>query len=74
MADATLNNQFPELVFGIAGPIGVDIGAIIDALSAALRAVRYDPVVIRLTEEMKLYRISREPENQGFFEASQDRR
>ena len=42
----------PELVIGIAGPIGVDIDAIGDSLNAALVAVQYRPVLIRLTEEM----------------------
>ena len=45
----------PELVIGIAGPIGVDIDAIGDSLHAALTAVRYLPVSIRLTDEMKLF-------------------
>jgi len=42
----------PELIFGIAGPIGVDIAAISDSLANALRAVRYESEVIHLTKEM----------------------
>jgi hypothetical protein len=46
----------PELVFGIAGPIGVDIPAICASLTDALRSVRYEAHVIHLTEEMMTYR------------------
>jgi deoxycytidylate deaminase len=44
----------PELIFGIAGPIGVDIIAICDSLRNALRAVRYDSEIIHLTAEMMI--------------------
>jgi deoxycytidylate deaminase len=44
----------PELIFGIAGPIGVDILAISDSLQSCLRAVRYDSEVIHLTKEMMI--------------------
>lgn len=40
----------PELVFGIAGPIGIDIDAITQTLTQALRAVDYETVKIRITE------------------------
>jgi len=40
----------PELIFGIVGPIGVDIEAVMDALSGALKDVGYRPVPIHLTE------------------------
>src|ERR1700676_2412755 len=44
----------PELIFGIAGPIGVDIIAICDSLQSCLRAVRYDSEIIHLTTEMMI--------------------
>jgi deoxycytidylate deaminase len=44
--------RYPELVFGIAGPIGIDIDAISAALSDALHTVDYQSVPIRLTEEI----------------------
>lgn len=44
--------RHPELVFGIAGPLGVDIDAISIALSEALHAVDYKAVPIRLTDEL----------------------
>jgi deoxycytidylate deaminase len=42
----------PELVIGIAGPIGVDMDAIAESLGHALTVVHYHPASIRLTEEM----------------------
>jgi hypothetical protein len=49
------DDQFPELIFGIAGPIGVDIAAICDSLANALSIVGYTAHSIHLTEEMKKY-------------------
>lgn len=40
----------PELIFGLVGPIGVDIDAVVDALSNNLKLVGYDPQTIHLTE------------------------
>jgi hypothetical protein len=42
----------PELVFGIVGPIGVNMDAICDSLTAALRAVGYTSHPIHITKEM----------------------
>ncbi|WP_198411805.1 anti-phage dCTP deaminase [Microvirga flavescens] len=52
MSDMLMTSKFPELVFGIAGPIGVDVDAITDSLTNALRAVRYNAHTIKLTTEM----------------------
>jgi hypothetical protein len=51
----------PELFFGIAGPIGVDILAISDSLQNSLRAVRYNSEVIHLTKEMTEIELSKPP-------------
>jgi deoxycytidylate deaminase len=40
----------PELVFGIVGPIGVNVEAVMDALSEALKDIQYRPVPIHLTD------------------------
>src|SRR5690348_5030466 len=45
----------PELVFGIAGPIGIDIDAISEELGRALDDVGYRTRVIRVTDEMRKY-------------------
>src|SRR5262245_30540319 len=52
MKPATKTTPLPELVFGIVGPIGVNMDAICDSLTAALRAVSYEPFPIHLTKEM----------------------
>jgi hypothetical protein len=44
---------FPELIFGIAGPIGVDIDGISKAIVERLDVVQYRAVPIKLTHEMK---------------------
>jgi deoxycytidylate deaminase len=47
----------PELVFGIVGPIGVNLDAVLDSLTKTLKEVGYDPVPIHLTEFMRDKRI-----------------
>ena len=54
--------QFPELIFAIAGPIGVHVDSICDSLSNALRDVRYRTEPIHLTTEMMSYEPSDQPE------------
>ena len=45
--------RFPELVIGIAGPIGVAMETICDATQDALRSVKYGSTVIKLTDEIE---------------------
>ena len=65
------SSNMPELFFGIAGPIGVDIDAISDSLTNALRAVRYEAEVIHLTKEMtkdiKLKSPPKPPADKSFY-------
>jgi cytidine deaminase len=64
------SSQYPELIFGIAGPIGVDVPAICESLADALRAVRYESHVIHLTTEMMSYqprRRIRRPVDRNFY-------
>lgn len=59
--------RFPELVVGIAGPIGVDIDGICESVSDALRAVDYDSATIKLTDEIKdLSSSFKKPTKRGF--------
>lgn len=44
--------RYPELVVGIAGPIGVDVEAICEATKDALRSVEYDSTIIKITDEI----------------------
>lgn len=57
----------PEMVFGIAGPIGVDMDAIHACLSDALKSVGYRPSLIRLTEEMQDFPASVAAREADFF-------
>jgi deoxycytidylate deaminase len=47
----------PELIFGLVGPIGVDVDAVVEALKRSLNEVGYNPIVIHLTEHMRDKRI-----------------
>ena len=46
-------SDLPELVFGLVGPLGVDMDAVQNALAAALRQVEYEPHIIHLTKEIR---------------------
>lgn len=60
--------RHPELVFGIAGPLGVDIDAISTALSEALHSVDYKAIPIRLTAEIAEVASSvRKPIRQDYY-------
>lgn len=47
------HSDTPELVFGLVGPIGVDMQAVQRALEGALRRVEYCPHTIHLTRELQ---------------------
>jgi deoxycytidylate deaminase len=52
--------SFPELVIGIAGPIGVDLDQIASSLKTALASVAYTSDLIKLTAEMERFPIASE--------------
>jgi deoxycytidylate deaminase len=49
----------PELVFGLVGPIGVDMDMVSEKLASALRGVGYEALHIRATEVMERIPVSR---------------
>lgn len=53
MLDDLAMIRFPELVIGIAGPIGVEIETICEAVANALRAVEYESTTIKITDEIR---------------------
>jgi hypothetical protein len=53
-----LSLDYPELIIGIAGPIGVDMDLIARGLEAALDALRYTSTLFKLTSEMSRYPIT----------------
>ena len=52
LADKPRLLSHPELVIGIAGPIGIDIEAMSDEIDRALRLINYEAEVIRVTSLM----------------------
>lgn len=51
--DLAINRQ-PELIFGLVGPIGVNMTEVQKCLETALRTVNYNPVNLRITEIMQM--------------------
>lgn len=47
----------PELIFGLVGPIGVNVDAVVAALTKSLKEVEYIPKIIHLTDHMRDKRI-----------------
>lgn len=60
---------FPELVVGIASPIGVELSWVVDGLFDALRSVGYTSNLIRLTDEMLKFPVVIEPEEKKDFQS-----
>src|SRR3954453_7523065 len=54
-----LSLDYPELIVGIAGPIGVDVPQIAASIAAALADLGYGSTLIKLTDEMARYPITR---------------
>lgn len=52
-----IEHPSPELVFGVAGPIGVSIESICDSLANALKIVGYTSAPIHITKEMMSYKL-----------------
>jgi hypothetical protein len=48
----------PELIFGIVGPIGVNLESVLASLRAALTEMRYHPILIHLTSIMQNNRVT----------------
>jgi hypothetical protein len=68
MAETLDRVEFPELVIGIAGPIGVDLDAITDGISAALLPLGYRAIPIKLTAEMLQFEAEiAKPEVRNFY-------
>ena len=58
----------PELVFGIVGPIGTDLDAIIATLSAALQELDYKHKLIHLTQHMEAPKIRTKINTSSYFD------
>jgi hypothetical protein len=64
---SSVETKNPELVFGIVGPIGVDIDSVIKALEDALRGVDYEPLTIHLTSEMDHPRVPTRIDHSSYY-------
>src|SRR6266571_3315591 len=51
---------YPELIVGVAGPIGVNMDLIARSLESALADVGYSSELVKLTAEMERYSITEE--------------
>lgn len=68
MAIEPTHISYPELVFGIAGPIGIDIEAMIRTLYDALKSVGYLSTTIKITDEIsKIESTVKPPTVETFF-------
>lgn len=72
-ADDLPFDDHPELIFGLVGPIGVDLEAVTDELGEALRAVGYDSQVFRVTDLMREVNIGLPLDATGYVESFQQR-
>lgn len=61
------SNECPELVFGLVGPIGVDMEIVVDALQEALSAVNYNSVNIKISEIMRSDKYKTKINNETYF-------
>lgn len=48
-------NPWPELVFGLVGPVGVDLEPVISVLSRELRAVTYNVRTVQLSRQIETF-------------------
>ena len=67
--DAPLEETIPnpELIFGLVGPIGVDLNGVITSLTNRLRYVGYRTIVIHLTDHMKTRKIGMSIDETSYF-------
>ena len=59
--------RHPELIFGIAGPIGIKIDELCESLSKALNSVQYKSSLIKITDEIRNAKSSIKTRNSGSF-------
>jgi hypothetical protein len=52
-------DDFPELIIGLTGPIGVDLDLLARSIDAALRDVGYTSDTLKLTANIERYKITR---------------
>lgn len=71
--DGLPSDDHPELIFGLVGPIGVDLESVTEALSSALRDFEYDAQVFRITDLMREVKVGLPLDGTGYVESFQQR-
>ena len=66
-------DDHPELIFGLVGPIGVDLEAVTDELREALQRVGYDSQIFRITDLMREVKVGLALDATGYVESFQQR-
>jgi deoxycytidylate deaminase len=66
-------DDHPELIFGLVGPIGVDLESVTEALTAALADFDYDTQIFRITDLMREVKIGLPLDGTGYVESFQQR-
>jgi hypothetical protein len=66
-------DDYPELIFGLVGPIGVDLESVSDALAEALDDVEYKTQTFRVTELMREVNVGLPLDGTGYIESFQQR-
>ena len=66
-------DDYPELIFGLVGPIGVDLESVTDALTAALADFEYSTQVFRITDLMREVKVGLPLDATGYIESFKQR-
>ncbi len=66
-------DDHPELVFGLVGPIGVDLESVTESLTEALKDVAYEAQTLRITELMREVDVGLPLDATGYVESFQQR-
>ncbi len=66
-------HDYPELIFGLVGPIGVDLESVTEALTAALAGFDYSTQFFRITELMREVKIGLPLDGTGYIESFKQR-
>ena len=73
MTNLPERQKYPELVFGLVAPIGVDLDAVTTELGEALEHKGYSPNLFRVTKLMRDFKLERRLSESPYIESFQDR-
>ena len=67
MSENLTADRLPDLVFGLAGPLGVNLEIVSDSLRQALAAVNYKAFPLKLTKENSYYESAAKKKGDDYF-------